>query len=305
MILVVFGHHSFTDIIPSWYEKAHSYIYQFHMPMFMFLSGLLVHYSYKPVTSFESYKEYITKRFTKFFIPYFVIGLVLSLLIFFTNKPDYSYLIRAIWYLLLYPKFSESQFLWYLYVLFIFYLVSPYIFNISHDFRIIFLFISFCFTLLKFDTIFSADLIGRHLFFFLYGILVSEHYTDYCQFILKKGLLFIILFIFLSFLYIFPLSVKYIDIPFQLLSILGINAFLYLSSLIKGYKIRMIFVPVGVHTFYVYLLNMLIIQSYYYFLKVFGLFKSLGFNTFVVTSTLLAIIIPIFIDNGIKYLKKN
>lgn len=48
MALVVLGHHLFT-FLPAWYKEMHTYIYMFHMPFFMFISGFLIHYSYKEV----------------------------------------------------------------------------------------------------------------------------------------------------------------------------------------------------------------------------------------------------------------
>lgn len=65
MLLVVIGHH-LLDFMPDGYGRFHSWLYIFHMPYFIFLSGFLIAYSYKG----EQYVKYIYRRFRKFFIPY-------------------------------------------------------------------------------------------------------------------------------------------------------------------------------------------------------------------------------------------
>ena len=48
MVLVVLGHHLFP-FMPEWYMRMFYWIYTFHMPLFIFISGFLVRYSYKGV----------------------------------------------------------------------------------------------------------------------------------------------------------------------------------------------------------------------------------------------------------------
>jgi fucose 4-O-acetylase-like acetyltransferase len=71
MIMVVIGHHMFT-FMPRWYEDLHTYIYLFHMPFFMFISGFLIRYSYKGVSSVSGYLYYVGRKAKKF-VPYILL----------------------------------------------------------------------------------------------------------------------------------------------------------------------------------------------------------------------------------------
>ena len=65
MILVVLGHH-FADIMPPWYNTFRYYLYIFHMPVFIFISGFLIRYSYKEINTILEYKNFVIKRCKKF-----------------------------------------------------------------------------------------------------------------------------------------------------------------------------------------------------------------------------------------------
>ena len=72
MVLVVLGHHRFP-FMPEWYMRMFYWIYTFHMPLFIFISGFLVRYSYKGVHGWNEYKGYIGKRVRKFVPPYLIV----------------------------------------------------------------------------------------------------------------------------------------------------------------------------------------------------------------------------------------
>lgn len=71
IILVVAGH--FTDPrMPEGFEIARKVIYMFHMPLFMFASGFIYLATLKPV----SYREFISRKFRRLMIPYFVTSFI-------------------------------------------------------------------------------------------------------------------------------------------------------------------------------------------------------------------------------------
>lgn len=118
MLLVVIGHH-LLDFMPDGYGRFHSWLYIFHMPYFIFLSGFLIAYSYKG----EQYVKYIYRRFRKFFIPYVLIGVIVTLLV--SLKYGIASIGNNLLNLLISPKQSEATFLWYIYLLFFLYALYP------------------------------------------------------------------------------------------------------------------------------------------------------------------------------------
>jgi len=62
--LVVLGHLAPGRIYSGaeWYYSLKSVIYTFHMPFFMYLSGVVAYYTYKPAESVKDYKAYVYKK---------------------------------------------------------------------------------------------------------------------------------------------------------------------------------------------------------------------------------------------------
>ena len=118
MLLVVIGHH-LLDFMPVGYGQFHLWLYIFHMPYFIFISGFLIAYSYKG----EQYGKYVSRRFRKFFIPYVIIGVIVTLLA--GLKYGIDSIVNNLLNLLVSPKQSEATFLWYIYLLFFLYALYP------------------------------------------------------------------------------------------------------------------------------------------------------------------------------------
>ncbi|MCQ2344459.1 MAG: hypothetical protein MJ002_06000 [Paludibacteraceae bacterium] len=123
-ILVVMGHHKFLSPLADWYYPYAKIIYSFHMGFFMTLSGFLIKYSFP---TFCRRKDYFSKKAKKFIPAYFVVGLVASLLKFESMK-QFGY---NIFMLFVSPIEGPIQIIWYIYVLLIFYALSPVVFKIT------------------------------------------------------------------------------------------------------------------------------------------------------------------------------
>ena len=138
MLMVVMGHFS-VGFEPQWYHGLHNWIYSFHMQMFLFLSAFLIRYTYKGTSSLKEYGLYIWRKFKKFFLWFLVIGMGVALLAcLFKNAPfTTDYLLHSLRNLLLYPRWSEASFLWYIYILFGFYLISPLFFLLPQWVRVL------------------------------------------------------------------------------------------------------------------------------------------------------------------------
>ena len=109
MVLVVLGHHLFS-FMPEWYKELFVWIYTFHMPLFIFISGFLIRYSYRGVNSWKEYKQYVTKRLKKFFLPFLIVGTIGTFATW--NFNDVNVLLKNLLNLIISPKQSEVTFLW-------------------------------------------------------------------------------------------------------------------------------------------------------------------------------------------------
>lgn len=73
--LVILGHsYPFVTDIPGWLQKAQIFIYCFHMPLFVFISGYLLIYTSQSIKN--NTKEFFRKRFLKLVVPYLALSLV-------------------------------------------------------------------------------------------------------------------------------------------------------------------------------------------------------------------------------------
>lgn len=79
ILLVVFGHIVMRDQPQGneWYQYTRDAIYTFHMPFFMYLSGLIMFYSGAAFTTPEKYRSFIKKRAIRFLLPFFGMGLII------------------------------------------------------------------------------------------------------------------------------------------------------------------------------------------------------------------------------------
>ena len=130
ILLVVFGH-VVARQAPSgneWYMVSKQAVYSFHMAFFMFLSGLVFFLRAAPVAGFQEYVMSVRRRFMRLMPAYFLFaGLVFAgkwgaqAFLHVDNPVEgFNELIEIV----LFPMQSGSAFLWYIYVLFLFSIVS-------------------------------------------------------------------------------------------------------------------------------------------------------------------------------------
>ena len=152
------------------------WIYTFHMPLFIFISGFLVRYSFKGVHGWREYRQYIGKRARKFVPPYLVVGTICTLMA--CNFKDIGVLIKSWTNLFISPIDSEATFLWYIYLLFIFYCLSPLIFNAKRWIKLVLFVIAWVLSLKQIAIpYFCIIYFCRFFLFFLCGAFVAENYS--------------------------------------------------------------------------------------------------------------------------------
>ena len=138
IVLVVIGHIISKGETPggnSWFLSLTDMIYQFHMPLFMALTGISFALSLPLFKSWNEVGAYFLRRVKPLIVPFIVMGIVIlggkqivAQFLDISNPPDSfgSGLLK----LLIDPTESAARFLWFIYVLAIYLMVIPPLFHL-------------------------------------------------------------------------------------------------------------------------------------------------------------------------------
>lgn len=295
IILVVLGHLKFKEDPLVWYLPIRNLIYKFHMPLFMFFSGFLISYTYKPIKNFNDYNFFIFKKIKKFISPYLLFAILFVAFEFVTSGYDLKQLKLDFRDMLLYPSKSPAGFLWYIYVLLQFYLCLPILKKLVKKSTLLSILIG---VLLQFQTcieIFNLNLFSFYFLFVILGLIATQRLEEYYDILNKFGYIFVA-----SFIALLVFSSFY-TIPKVIMGLFSIPAVHYLSILLVKTKADKILTIIGKHSFYIYLMNTLIMGILYLvFVKKFNFnFSFLLFILFFICG----LVLPIIIYR--KIIKKN
>lgn len=254
--LVVFGH----LLLPQFEHLSHyvvirEFIYKFHMPLFMFLSGFLIALSLKSKGEKFDYLNYIKGKITKFLPPYVLFSTIFTLVEFLVKKKSFNDLSLDLLYTYILPAKSPAGFLWYIYVLFLFYISIPFLLKLLKG-QVIFLVIFgilFQFVNHHITDVLCLKLYSYYFFFVSIGVLVYQNIDKYYFLLDKLGWFFIFLFIVLV---AFDLNYDLIT-KFQL-GLVSIPSFHFLARRFDNFLPNFI-VTLGKSSFYIYLMNTLFI----------------------------------------------
>ena len=139
IILVVLGHVVANQPPPGgeWYWALKDRIYAFHMPLFLFLSGLAYGFSFRAPTGVADYGQGLRRRTARLLGGYLAVGLLI-----FVGKLAFQQFTvidnpvrgsKALLDLLLRPTDSVSRFLWYVYALSVLYAAVPLLFKAAGE----------------------------------------------------------------------------------------------------------------------------------------------------------------------------
>ncbi|MGQ7945109.1 acyltransferase family protein [Flavobacterium sp. WC2509] len=194
ILLVVFGHLLQANTTESCHHPIFSFVYSFHMPLFMFVSGYIGYKTYNVNNIWEAISG-LVKKTRSLLLPYFIWPLIVYNL-FLVNEYDFN-----IWtqFIDLLTRWSPLWFLWDLFLFYVLYTIFLLIYinvklkkTIFIDFFAFFLFISMLLALRYFQLPFLTDLDSYILYclFFFGGMFVSK-YTLISKLILNKSVFFI------------------------------------------------------------------------------------------------------------------
>lgn len=257
ILLVLYGHLYLNDSLPQWYINSREIIYKFHMPLFMFFTGFLMSYSYKRIETLTSYNTYIGKRVSKFFPAYFLFSVVFIGFEHFSNNYPLSNLKLDVIDMLVYPSKAPAGYLWYIYVLFQYYLIFPFLKKIVTKSYMLALVIGIGFQFLEFTNVFNFDLFSFYLLFIILGIIATQHLVVYYTLLKKTGWLFILTFIALV---LFRNHYTISKVFFGLVSIPAVH---YLALQISQFKIAHYLADIGRSSYHIYLMNTLVMGTFY------------------------------------------
>ena len=293
MVLVVLGHHLF-GFMPEWYGRMYYWIYTFHMPLFVFISGFLVRYSYKGVTDMGEYRTYVGKRFRKFAIPYIIAGVVCALLA--SLGKDVGRFVQSCAMLLVAPRYSDARYLWYIYMMVVFYCLAPLVFNTRGKGRWAWYAVALLMSPLAIPTkILSADYFVRFFVFFLSGAVVAENYALIKRMDVRWSIVALVLFVAMS---VWLLVYGPNALLEYMLQWVGIPAFLCVAWVMgKMPLMRDVLVGISKNCFVIYLLHMFVIQGVAVLLRLSGMgLTAYTAIPYLLLSTALAISIPIVMN---------
>ena len=261
IFFVVLGHiaiHSQPDV-PDWYLFLRWAIYKFHMPFFMFLSGMIFSYTYKPVKNASEYIYFIRSKVFRLMPAFFLFG-ILTLtgkmltgnIMYVENIP--SNYIEGLLEILISPGTSAAGSLWFIYVLFEFYLIFPLLLVIFRGNIWVIFVLSVPAYFLPNVPYLLMGAAANFALFFAAGIVAMNYYQHYQRFICSYRWLFLVIFLGS---YSTELIFDY-GIPKVLIGLCSIPAFHALVATSPLSNSRSLYV-LGMYSFPIYLMNMIII----------------------------------------------
>lgn len=141
IFLVVLGHIVSTHDPArdaAWYDLLIRLIYSFHMPFFMYLSGLVYFYTYKSPPDFDSYLVGLKKRANRLLAPFLIFSLLVVIgkaasarFVHVDHAPDSA--LGALSGLFWNTDDSPTFFGWYLVTLFVYSALAPWMMRLSSN----------------------------------------------------------------------------------------------------------------------------------------------------------------------------
>lgn len=199
IFLVVLGHIVATQppADNDWYVLLRSLIYHFHMPFFLFISGLVAGVTYSPVSDLRGYRGFVARKFDRLIPAYLLMAAIvfagkwLAESLVHVDRPIGSF--TEFFAVLYSPRTSYSRYLWYVYVLFLYYLPLPAVLAGKQPARLATLF-GLAFALSCYgqygtpSPYFGADIFCEYAVFFYGGAIAGTYWPGYVALVDRWGM---------------------------------------------------------------------------------------------------------------------
>lgn len=181
IILVVIGHYS-PDNAPLWYDSLLKFIYSFHMPVFLFISGFI----YIATKKDESYLSFLSKKVKRLLIPYFSTSvIIISIKLFSQGNAYLENPVTLNSYFEIFYLPAAGYFLWFIIALWWMFVITP-LFKTRKQRFYLFL-ISIIIAYLPFEPthILCVNEFKRMFIYFMLGATVYD-YKEYLNSIINR-----------------------------------------------------------------------------------------------------------------------
>lgn len=197
IVLVVFGHTRFYGD-PLWAEQARNYIYTFHMPLFLFISGMV----YSRYSHSDNYRDFISKKSIRLIVPYLTVSILLICIKLTTDANMETFTpVSHRSFIHMFYKPEAGYFLWFIYTLWILFLLIPPF--KSRRARIYLLGLSFILMCIpcRLPDVFCLNQLKNLSFYFILGCVATDYLGTF-EIILSKKKLGTALFLITSIIFV-------------------------------------------------------------------------------------------------------
>lgn len=304
IFLVVVGHIVAREAPADnhWYVVLKDTIYRFHMPLFMFLSGLILAYSRKPIHNMAGYFRYVVGKFNRLMPAYLFFSLVVfsgkmlaGQFLHVDNAPE-SWL--NYFDVVLNPLGSYCAFLWYIQVLFLFYAIMPVGYYLTGQ-RLHYL-LPLCLLLhfLPLPGFLGLSSVGEYALVFCLGCLAGDHYSSYTKWIERYGVVLVV-----PFMAALLVATSW-GVPKLLLGLLSIPACHVVMGLWTKDRWQ-VWSTLGNYTFPIYLMNTMFIGVAKAVLFKVATWDGANFYWFAPILLLAGVIGPIFVYEAYRIARQT
>ncbi len=165
IILVVIGHYIPQDH-PDWYGEMRSVIYGFHMPLFMFASGLVYNVTFRK----EKYGIFLYRKIKRLLIPYFVVSfLIITMKLLSQGNLYVENPVTLFSYIRVFYMPEAGYFTWFVWALWWMFVIIPFFDSKRKRLFLFVLSVLLYFLPLNFPEIFCLKEFKRMLIFFVLG----------------------------------------------------------------------------------------------------------------------------------------
>lgn len=302
IILVVLGHIvAVRSEGPVAYAIFKTYLYQFHMPFFMYLSGFAFWRACERYSDVGLLK-YTLARADRLLVPFFVFGLIIIVakaaaksLMYVDDAPDQIW--TGLSSLFIHTDDSPALSIWYVFVLFVYSVFSfatkAYKNNVL---PITFAFSAAIYTF-DFADFLYMNRISAYYIFFVIGMFISSRYEIYQNYIRDKFFLYLSVFTLVSVTLVYLNETNKITV---MAASLAAIPFLHSASMVATRKVAEILRFFGKNSFAIYLMNTIaigVVKAAYVRL----LFEMNGvFLLYALLATVAGLLLPVLVSAVLK-----
>ena len=264
IILVVIGHY-YPNQCPLYWELIRKFIYGFHMPLFLMLSGYLFskyHDTQKLNLSF------LKKKFTRLIIPFISIAIIAFVIKYFVGQfytLRHPVSVNSFLSIFITSKGTYFPLLWFLYSLFIIFMIYP-IFNLVLRSKYLIFFVSILLLFINWPRYFYLNHVFVSFPFFCFGALFPRQ-VDFDT-LENKKLIYLLLvgIVLLIFTYFFAMpfieDLLYIKVTKLIIGISGSLTVISLAAILnKGLNLNYFLYFIGFYSMSIYLLHTIFSSS--------------------------------------------